>query len=272
MANALHSPASAGVRAEAPAASHLWRWLTAAAIFGCIGLNYWWNASPPNGQNMGAVSAQYPTPLTPAGWAFSIWGLIFLSEAIYAVWQLLPAQRNNPLPDAVARPLAVANLAAAAWVVCFGYELIALCTALMLLTLGALVLAYGRARRLVLAGQSAKLSSWPVSLFMGWISVATVINLTLALRDFGWETPMNATVVLCVALLAVVVALGLIMSNAFRDAVYPLVLAWGLVGVWAARRAEIPELAWVALAAAVVVGAVGVLLANRRRAPNRAGE
>ncbi|KUG06336.1 tryptophan-rich sensory protein [Solirubrum puertoriconensis] len=252
-------------------ASQAWRWVAAAAIFGCIGLNYWWNTNPANGQNMGQVSAQYPTPLTPSGWAFSIWGLIFLSEAIYAVWQLLPAQRSNPLPNAVARPLTVANLAAAAWVVCFSYELIAVCTALMLLTLGALVLAYGRARRLVLAGETAKLSSWPVSLFMGWISVATVVNLTLALRDFGWETPMNVTVVLCVALLAVVVALGLIISSSFRDAVYPLVLAWGLIGIWAARRADLVELAWVALAGAVVVGLLGVLLANRRRSTSRVG-
>ncbi|GAB2949314.1 tryptophan-rich sensory protein [Hymenobacter coalescens] len=254
-------------RSAAPAhpASVVWRWLAAAAVFGCILLNYWWNSNPANGQNMGQVSAQYPTLLTPAGWAFSIWGVIFLALAVYAVWQLLPAQRPNPLPDAVAAPLSVASVAAALWVVCFSYEVIGTCTVLMLLTLAMLILAYGRARRLVRAGSSPRPSSWPLSLFMGWISVATVINVTLGLRDLGWTAPANVSILLSVVLLAVVVALGLLLSYFFRDAVYPVVLAWALIGIWAVRRADVPELGWLALAGAALVGIVGVLLAWRRR-------
>ena len=63
-------------------------------VFGTIAVNYYANTRPFNGQTMGAVSAKYPTPLTPAGYAFGIWGLIFLGLSIYAVWQLLPAQRR----------------------------------------------------------------------------------------------------------------------------------------------------------------------------------
>lgn len=247
-----------------------WRWLAAAAVLGCILLNYWWNAHPANGQSMGQVSARYPTLLTPAGWAFGIWGVIFLALALYAAWQLLPAQRANPLPDAVAVPLTVANVAAGLWVVAFGYEQIAACTALMLLTLGALVLGYGRARRLVLSGSSPRPSSWPLSLFLGWISVATAVNLTLALREAGWEAPLNVSVLLAVVLLAVVVMLGLLLGFFFRDAVYPLVLAWGLLGIWAVRRADLPELGWLALAGAVVlvlafVSILGRSLRRQRR-------
>lgn len=252
-------------RAHSHASGRIWRWLASAAVFGCIGLNYWWNAHPPGGRNMGAVSAQYPTLLTPAGWAFSVWGLIFLSLAIYAGWQLLPAQRRNHLPDAVARPLTVASAAAGLWVVCFSYELIAICTALMLLTLGALIVGYGRGRRLVLAGKAPGLASWPLSLFMGWISVATVVNVTLALREWGWTPPVNVSVLLSVVLLAVVLGLGGLVAFRFRDAVYPLVLAWGLLGIWAARRAELPELGWWALALAGVLAAIALLVAIRGR-------
>ncbi|OON70540.1 hypothetical protein [Hymenobacter sp. CRA2] len=246
------------------ASVQLWRWLSSAAIFGCIVLNYWWNARPANGQSMGTVSAQYPMLLTPAGWAFSIWGVIFLALAVYAVWQLLPAQRRNPLPDAVARPLTVASVAAALWVVCFSYEAIGICTVLMLLTLSMLILAYGRARRLVLERASPRPSSWPLSLFMGWITVATAVNVTLGLRDLGWTAPLNLSVLLSVVLLAVVVALGLLLSSFFRDAVYPVVLAWGLLGIWYVRRFDVPELGWLALAGALLVAVGGITLAWRR--------
>lgn len=242
----------------------LWRWLSSAAIFGCIILNYWWNAHPANGQSMGRVSAQYPTLLTPVGWAFSIWGVIFLALAVYAVWQLLPAQRPNPLPDAVARPLTVASVAAALWVVCFSYEAIGTCTVLMLLTLAMLILAYGRARRLVLERVSPRPSSWPLSLFMGWISVATTVNVTLGLERLGITSAANVSILLSVVLLAVVVALGLLISSFFRDAVYPLVLAWGLFGIWYVRRFDVPELGWFALAGVAVVALGGMALAFRR--------
>ncbi|MCC3155629.1 hypothetical protein LJ737_00160 [Hymenobacter sp. 15J16-1T3B] len=248
----------------AGAAVQPWRWLAAAAVFGCIALNYWWNAHPANGQSMGVVSARYPTLLTPAGWAFSIWGLIFLSLAVYAVWQLLPAQRRNALPDAVAAPLAVASTAAGLWVVCFSYELIAVCTALMLLTLGALIVGYGRARRLVLKGAAPRLASWPLSLFLGWISVATTVNVTLGLRELGWTTAINVSVLLSVVLLAVVLLLGLALAFRFRDAVYPLVLAWGLLGIWAVRRFDVPELGWLALALAGLLAVAALLVLARR--------
>lgn len=242
----------------------MWRWLAALSIMGNIALNYYSQVYPFNGQTMGAVSAQYPTLLTPAGYAFSIWGAIFLALTIYAVWQLLPAQRHNVLPDAVAVPLTVASLATAAWVVLFAYELISLSVLTMLVILGALIIVYGRARRQVLAGEASAWVSVPFALYLGWISVASVINVTLGLRDMGWQTPLNVAVLLAFGLLAVVVALGLIISRAFQEMVLPLVFAWALVAIWVAQRAEYPELGWAALVGAALVGLVGFLLARRR--------
>lgn len=247
--------------------ARLWRWMAALAIFFNIGLNYWSQAKPFNGQSMGAVSAQYPTLLTPAGYAFSIWGLIFTAMAVYAAWQLLPAQHASRLPDAVAKPLVVANLASAAWVVLFAYELIFSGVFTMLVILGALILAYGRARRRVLADKAPRWVSVPLALYLGWISVASVINVTIGLQQLGWQPTENVALVLALGMLAVVVALGLLVSRNFLEMAFPLVVAWALVAIWVARRGagQYPELAWAALAGAVVVAAGGFVLASRQR-------
>ena len=242
-----------------------WRWLTALAIVGNIALNYYSNTHPFAGQTMGMVSAKYPTLLTPASYAFSIWGLIFLALTIYAVWQLLPAQRRISLPDALAKPLTLASLATGAWVVLFAYEMILPSVGVMLLILGCLVVAYGRARRRIFADAAPALAGVPLSLYLGWISVASTINLIIGLRQLGWQTGENLTVLLTLVLLAVVVVLALLLSRRFQEETIALVVAWALVAIWVARRAEYPELGWAALAGAVVAALGSFVLASRRR-------
>ncbi len=241
----------------------LWRWLTALAIFGNIALNYYSNTQPFAGQTMGEVSAKYPTLLTPAGYAFSIWGLIFLGLVVYAVWQLLPVARNLSLPDALAKPLTLASVATAAWVVLFAYEQIIPSVGVMLLILGSLIVVYGRARRRIFMDAAPAWVGVPFSLYLGWISVASAINITIGLREMGWQTADNLSVTLTLGLLFVIVALSLIMSRAFRDMVFPLVVAWALVAIWVVRLREVAELGWAALAGAVVGVVLGVVLSRR---------
>lgn len=244
------------------AAGRAWRWVTALAIFGNIFLNYYANTRPFAGQTMGMVSAKYPTLLTPAGYAFSIWGLIFLTLIGYAVWQLLPGQRNASLPDAVAKPLTLASVATGVWVVLFAHELILPSVGVMLLILLCLVVAYGRTRRRIFAGAAPALVGVPFSLYLGWISVAAVINLTIGLQQLGWQASQGLAVTLALGLLFVVVALALVMSRVFRDKVFPLVAAWALVAIWVVRLREVPELGWAALLGATVVAIGGFLLSR----------
>ena len=239
-----------------------WRWLTALAILSNIYLNYYSNTHPFAGQTMGVVSAKYPTLLTPAGYAFSIWGLIFLALVVYAVWQLLPGQREISLPDAIAKPLTLASIATGVWVVLFAYELILPSVGMMLLILGSLIVAYGRTRRRIFAEAAPALAGVPFSLYLGWISVASVINITIGLRQLGWQTAEGVSVVLTLGLIFMVVALGLIMSRVFRDMVFPLVVAWALVAIWMVRLGAVPELGWAALIGATLVTIGGIMLSR----------
>ena len=242
-----------------------WRWLAALAVGAAIFLNYYAATHPFNGQTMAEASARYPTPLTPAGYAFGIWGLIFLGLLIYAIWQLLPAQRTLVLPDLVARPLALAAVGTGAWVVLFAYDQIGWSVLAMLVILGSLIIAYGEARELVRADQAPHWVSIPLALFLGWISVATVVNLTLGLRQLTGPVSPEIEELLAYGLLAVVVGLGLTLSRTFQERTFPLVLAWALAGIWLAQLRENSDLGWAALSAAVLVLVLGLVLAQQGR-------
>lgn len=245
------------------AAARPWRWLAALAIVANIVLNAWSNLRPFGGQDMATLSAKYPTPITPAGYAFSIWGLIFLGLLIYAVWQLLPGQQSNPLPDAVAKPLTLANLATGLWVVLFSFELIIPSVAAMAVILMALMLVYGHARPLVLAKEAPFWVSMPFAVYLGWISVAAAINFTIGLQHMGWQASPELSVWLAYVLIGVVAVVALLITAGYQDWAFSLTVSWALVGIWGARLRDEPTLAWMTLAVAVAVALIGFVAARQ---------
>ena len=255
----------------APEAGRLWRWLLPVAVAACLYVNYVYNARPPEGAlSNGAMSARHPTLLTPAGYAFSIWGIIFLGLVVYTAWQLLPRQHRARLPREINPLLTLAVLATTAWTLVFSYELISMSLTVMLFIVLLLAQAYGRARRLVLMQVAPGWPVWFLSLYLGWIMLATVLNFIFGLRDgFGLSWSAEASQLGCYALLVVAVGLGTGLAWRSQDARLPLPIAWGLVGTWVAQRASQPGLATGALGAAIVllVGAVAAGWQRRRQLP-----
>src|SRR5438309_351648 len=101
------------------------------------------------------------------------------------------------------------------------------------------------------AGEAPRSASLPFALYLGWISVASVVSVTIGLWAFGWQSPTNVSVVLALGLLIVVTGLGLLVSWVFSDMTFPLVVCWALVGIWVGQRNTYPELADAALIGAV---------------------
>ncbi len=253
---------------EAPAAGRFWRVALPVAVAACLSVNYVYNFRPPAGAlSNGQMSARHPTLLTPAGWAFSIWGLIFTGLVLYAIWQALPRQRTAALPAVLNPPLTLAVLATTAWTLVFSYEHVTLSLFVMLTILVALAVAYARARPLVRAGAAPGWATFFLPLYLGWIMLATVLNVIFGLRDgLGWVSSAVVGFYLSYALLAVAAGLGAALAWRARDPLLPLPLAWGLLGTAAAARATGVPLAMAAQAAATLLGvAVGVLLAQRWR-------
>ena len=251
--------------------SRFWRWLLPLAVAGCLYVNYLYNAHPPAGaMSNGAMSVRHPTLLTPAGYAFSIWGVIFSGLVIYTGWQLRQGAEPSGLPSRLTPVLTLAVLATTAWTLVFSYELIGPSLAVMLLLLVLLAVAYSRARRLVLASAAPAWPTWFLSLYLGWIMLATVLNLIFGLRDAaGVQWSAEASLVGSYGLVIVASGLGIALARRSRDGLLPLPIAWGLVGTWVAERGTAPGLATTALGAAVALLVGAGLAAMQRAEPTR---
>ncbi len=238
-------------------ATRPWRWVAAIAILGNIFLNSYANMRPFNGQTLAAAAAHYPTLFTPVDYAFGIWGVISIGLAGYALWQLLPAQTNVVLPDRIAKPLTLISVFSGGWVVAFSHEWIAPSVLMMLLVLLGLMLIYGQAREAVLTKEVPGWVSAPFALYLGWISMASVVNFTIGLQQLGLQPGPGISTDISFVLLALLVFVTIKTAADFQDLVFLLAPMWGLVCVWSVQVRGEPKFAWTALAAAVLTALLG---------------
>jgi hypothetical protein len=218
-----------------------------------LAVNILANALPLNGQNTGEISDRFKVFFVPAGYVFAIWGVVYLGWIAFTVYQALPSQRANPRLRRLGYLFALSNLLNAAWLFCWHYNLFGLSVLVMLGLLGLLILSY-----LALNVQEAPASSlekwcvdYPFSTYLGWISVATIANITDYLYIIGWNgfgIPPQAWAVI---MLAVASALGLVMALRRQDACYLLVFVWAFAGI-AVKQAGAPTVAYSAWAAALL--------------------
>lgn len=204
-----------------------------AAFAVTILLNVLSNALPINGQSMPEISAKYPSLFTPAGFTFGIWGVIYLGLLVFVIWQALPAQRGNQKVADISTLFKVNCLANALWLVVWHYDLLALSLLVMLVILFTLVQIY---RRLISAIDAAPMSEhlalyMPVSLYTGWIMVATIANASALQISSGWDDIAISAVQWTLLKLAVAGAIGVTMILRYRDVPFALVVAWAAYGI-----------------------------------------
>jgi hypothetical protein len=223
-----------------------------------------------NNQTIGEVSARYPALFTPAGITFAIWGLIYLALSAFCIYHLVKAFKEPALHEANADLKRLGfyfmlnNLATGAWTIAWVSEWLLLSVVLMLVQLVTLLAIHLRLG--IFDPTRSAASRWftqvPLSLYFGWIIIATVANISAALVGFGWDgfglSEGLWTIIMIVAATLIVVFVVVSRTN-------PVV---GLVGIWAlygiilkhralgiAESQQIITTAWVCLA---VVGLVVV--------------
>ncbi len=238
------------------------------AVLATIIVNGLANALPLNGLNTGDISDRFTVYFVPAGYVFSIWGLIYLGLMAYAVFQLLPSQRENPRLLRIGYLPALSGLFNIVWLFLWHYEqfpLSLLAMAGLLLTLIAIYLRLDEGRYSVRGAERWCLYI-PFSVYLGWVTVATVANVTSVLDYVGWSGWGLSEAAWAAIMLLVAAGIGVLMGLRRRDAAFLLVLVWAFVGI-ALKHAATPSVAITAWIAALISAAMVVysLLAGRNK-------
>ena len=204
-----------------------------AAFVLVIVLNVMSNALPINGQTMPEISAKYPSLFTPAGFTFSIWGVIYLALLLFVIYQALPSQRSNETIAGISRLFQVNCVANASWIVAWHYDLLTVSLLLMLVLLVTLILIY---RALLGVVEQASITQHlllhiPFSLYTGWITLATIANVSTVQTGNGWDDLWLTAVSWTLLKLALAGAIGAAVVLRYGDAVFILVVAWAACGI-----------------------------------------
>jgi hypothetical protein len=209
------------------------RILNLVSLLATIIVNALANILPINDLQTGAVSDSFGALFTPAGYVFAIWGVIYLTLAVFAVYQVLPSQKDNARLDRVGIWFILANLFNGSWIFAWHYLLFPLSMLLMLGLLVSLVVIYLRLG--IGTGKTSLNERWlvdmPFSIYLGWISVATIANASVILLDLNWDGFGLSETIWTVIMLVVGVILGLLMTLKRSEVFYTLVLIWAFIGI-----------------------------------------
>jgi hypothetical protein len=212
---------------------------------------------------MPEIWAKYPSLFTPAGFTFSIWGVIYMALLMFVIWQALPAQRANQKIAGISRYFQINCLMNALWIVVWHYDLLALSLVVMLTILATLILIY---RALITSIDSAPFVEHialylPFSVYTGWISLTTIANASTLQISSGWDDVWLTAVQWTLVKLAVAGAVGATMILRHRDIPFALVVAWAAYGISVMQSAT-PEVSGAAttlsLLALILVAVDGV--------------
>jgi len=208
-----------------------------------LALNGMANALPINGITTAAVSDRYDNLFVPAGLTFAIWGLIYLLLTAFVVYQWLMGRRmsGGPTPaDRIGIWFFVSCLANAGWILAWHYEQLPLSLALMLVLLACLLFVYMRLGIGAAAAPRGEryLCHLPFSVYLGWITVATIANVSALLVSINWDAFGLSEQFWAVAVIAVAIIIALAMAFRRGDIYFCLVVDWALIGILLKRTAD----------------------------------
>ncbi|MGY1841381.1 MULTISPECIES: hypothetical protein [unclassified Modestobacter] len=222
------------------------------------------------GRSVGDVSDQDRSLVTPAGWAFSIWGVLFAGALAWAVYQALPAQRAREVHRRTGWPLAVAFAGNTVWEIVYPQGGVGQYVAQVLIfgITAATAVAYVRLQSVPAAGLDRLLPRATTGLLLGWLTVASVANVGSTGVALGISPSTLAAQAWAVAALVLVagVASVVLLGSYAAGGPFAAAVVWGLLGIATAPGPQPVSVA--ALAAAGIV--VATLAARTVTRPDRA--
>ncbi|GAB3181662.1 hypothetical protein [Telluribacter humicola] len=227
--------------------TRVWQVLNLVGFVLMVVVNYLANAVPINGQTTGAISDKYPNLFVPAGVTFSIWGVIYLALGAYTVYQALPliGKRKddaNLITNSTSGWYFYTTLLNASWILAWHYELFPVSLAIMLMLLVSLLrINFGLYNiQPYLTKTGSFLTKASFGLYLGWICIATIANMTAWLVAINWEGSGLAPETWAFIMILIGMLIGWYTSGALSNGYIALAVAWALTGIYL-KRSEAPD-------------------------------
>jgi hypothetical protein len=223
-----------------------------------IGVNYFFSIGQHISASMKAVSSKYDNLLTPAGYAFSIWGLIYFALICFALYQsrsLFLKHTDDNAAERIGPWFIFSNVLNAFWVIAFTHEMIGLSLVIMVLLFFSLLKSI---LNLNMEMWDAPLTTivlvwWPFSLYFGWVNVALVANFSVYLVSLGYTGyPFGPTAwAMTILLLLSVIVIAMIWIRNMRE--YALAAAWGVIAIGVRNQEKSQFVAYTAFFVAALI-------------------
>ena len=218
------------------------------------------------GQQTAAISNANPSLVTPVGFTFAIWGLIYLLLAVFIVYQMAVRPRLRSPYERIGVLFVVSSALNVLWLFAWQYEALLASVVILLLLLGSLSAIYvrlGVGKEKVTTTERLAVHL-PFSVYLGWITVATVANISAMLVSIEWDGFGIAPEIWAIVVLSLVVIITAVNAFDRRDVAYGAVIVWALAGI-AINQSGNPTIVTASIIAAVAVVAAFALSLLRSR-------
>jgi benzodiazapine receptor len=220
------------------------------------------------GKNTAQVSDANPTLITPAGYVFAIWGIIYILLGVFVVYQALPKQQGKDYQNQIGWLFVLSSLVNVVWLFMWQFEYLPLSVVLMFLLLASLILIYlriGVGKSKVTIGERLAIHL-PFSVYLGWITIASIANVAATLVSLNWDGFGISPEIWATLVVAVALVITILMLITRKDVAYALVIVWALVGI-AVKQSGNQTIVLLTEVSAVIVAVaiVAVVLVSKLR-------
>ncbi|MFE3845344.1 hypothetical protein ACFL1L_00600 [Thermoplasmatota archaeon] len=223
------------------------------------------NILPIGGKNTGELSDNIPNLFVPAGITFAIWGVIYVLIILFAIYlakDLFKKEKTTkPFLEKISLFFILASVANIIWIFLWHYEQVLLSLLAMLVLFVSLLVIY---LRLNIGKEEVSIKEKlfihvPISVYIGWITVATIANVTAVLVTIGWNGFGISEEIWTMLVMIVAAIITILMFIKRKDCAYGAVIIWALIGIYLKRMTDDPlyglqtQIAYTALIAIIII-------------------
>jgi hypothetical protein len=213
--------------------------LNAVSLFIHIAVSYVSQTGAIGKTTVGEMSDKYPTYFTPAGITFAIWGVIYISLTAFVIFHIYHAFKSpqdhfeNKTLQKIGWNFVINNLATTLWLFAWTNDLPGIALLLIFIQLITLIIIH---TRLMIHNATSPIadkafSQFPLSIYFGWISIATIANTSIFLKSINWSGIGISEPSWAITMIAIAVMITIWVINRRKNVAFGLVVIWALYGI-----------------------------------------